>query len=140
VSRNPHQPTPETRRQVLTMTGLGIIQVDIGTMLAIDLKTLRKYYRRELDTGAIEANSRVASSLYTMATTDKVVAAAIFWMKARAGWKDHDPTPANHSDNAVILEVRWQPAQITDAHADTHAHTTIDADGPTEAVWQDTTC
>jgi hypothetical protein len=120
------------------MTGLGIIQVDIGTMLSLDVKTLRKHYRRELDTGAIEANSRVASSLYTMATTDKVVAAAIFWMKARAGWKDHTPADQRPADNAVILEVRWQPAQITDAHADTH--TTIDADATTEAVWQDATC
>jgi hypothetical protein len=119
------------------MTGLGIIQVDIGTMLSLDVKTLRKHYRRELDTGAIEANSRVASSLYTMATTDKVVAAAIFWMKARAGWKDHNPEP-ERDDRPRVVEVIWQPAQLTvDTHADTH--TTIDAE-PTEAVWQNETC
>jgi hypothetical protein len=132
-----HQPTPETRRQVLTMTGLGITQVDIGTMISLDVKTLRKYYRRELDTGAIEANSRVASSLYTMATTDKVVAAAIFWMKARAGWKDHNPEP-ERDDRPRVVEVIWQPATPPKAlNAD--AHTTIDA-GPTEAVWEDETC
>jgi hypothetical protein len=87
----PYQPTEQTRRQVTTMTGLGIIQDDIARWLEIDDKTLRKHFRRELDTGAIEANMRVASSLYTMATQDKNVAAAIWWTKTRMGWKEaHD--------------------------------------------------
>jgi hypothetical protein len=72
----------------MTMTGLGIIQDDIARFIEIDDKTLRKHYRRELDTGAIEANMRVAGSLFTMATQDKVPAAAIFWLKARMGWKE----------------------------------------------------
>jgi hypothetical protein len=72
----------------MTMTGFGIIQDDIARWLAVDDKTLRKHYRRELDTGAIEANTRVAASLYAMATKDKIPAAAIFWLKARAGWKE----------------------------------------------------
>ena len=36
----------------------------------------------------IEANVKVAQSLFQMATTGKNVAAAIFWMKARASWRD----------------------------------------------------
>jgi hypothetical protein len=75
----------------MTMTGFGIIQDDIARWLDIDKKTLRKHFRREIDTGAIEANTRVAASLYGMATKDKNVAAAIFWLKSRAGWKDQDP-------------------------------------------------
>jgi hypothetical protein len=83
-----YQPTDEQRRQVMTMTGMGIIQDEIARWLAIDDKTLRKHFRRELDTGATEANLRVASSLYVMATRDKNVAAAIWWTKSRMGWKE----------------------------------------------------
>ena len=35
-----------------------------------------------------EANAKVAQSLFQMATQGKNVAAAIFWMKARAGWRE----------------------------------------------------
>jgi hypothetical protein len=120
----------------MTMTGFGIIQDDIARWLAVDDKTLRRHYRRELDTGAIEANTRVAASLYAMATKDKVPAAAIFWMKARAGWKDNNPEPRD--DTPRVIEFVWQDATPPKAlNADTH--TTIDA-GPTEAVWQDDTC
>ena len=54
----------------------------------LDAKTLRKHFRSELDRGSIEANIKVAQTLFTMATVDKNVAAAIFWMKARAGWRE----------------------------------------------------
>jgi hypothetical protein len=40
--------------------GFGILQNDIAQMPKIDPKTLRKHYRRELDTGATQANARVA--------------------------------------------------------------------------------
>jgi hypothetical protein len=54
---------------------------------------LRRHYRKELDRGAVEATAKVAQSLFQMATVDKSVAAAIFWMKARAGWREkHDVT------------------------------------------------
>jgi len=35
-----------------------------------------------------EANAKVAQSLFQMATQGKNVAAAIFWMKACAGWRE----------------------------------------------------
>lgn len=50
-------------------------------------KTLRKYFREELDRGVPEANYKVASSLYKRATGNDTPA-AIFWLKSRAGWKD----------------------------------------------------
>ena len=54
----------------------------------IDAKTLRKHFRRELDRGSIEATAKVAQTLFRMATEGGNVAAAIFWMKARAGWRE----------------------------------------------------
>jgi hypothetical protein len=70
------------------MSGFGVPHTDIATFLDIDPKTLRKHFRVELDRGMTEANAKVAQSLFTMATQGKNVAAAIFWMKARAGWRD----------------------------------------------------
>lgn len=99
--RRPHTPSPEQSRQVLLMTGMGILQVEIARWLSIDLKTLRKRYRRELDTGATEANLRVAQSLFQMATKERVPAAAIFWLKARADWKDGSGVAINNTQVAV---------------------------------------
>jgi hypothetical protein len=70
------------------MAGFGVPQEDIATFLDIDAKTLRKHFRAELDRGSIEATSKVAQSLFRMATEGNNVAAAIFWMKARAGWSE----------------------------------------------------
>jgi hypothetical protein len=70
------------------MTGLGLTQQNICGLLDIDEKTLRKHFRRELDSGAAEANLRVAQSLYNLATKDRNVTACIWWTKARMGWKD----------------------------------------------------
>lgn len=70
------------------MSGFGIPQDDIATLLEIDAKTLRKHFRRELDRGMVEVTAKVAQSLFLMATQGKNVAAAIFWMKARAGWRE----------------------------------------------------
>ena len=70
------------------MAGFGVPHEQIATFLEIDAKSLRQHYRWELDRGMIEANVKVAQTLFQMATVDKIVAAAIFWMKARAGWRE----------------------------------------------------
>ena len=82
------EPTDEQRRTVRAMAGFGVPHEDIGTLLEIDAKTLRKHFRRELDRGSIEATAKVAQTLFAMATSGQNVAAAIFWMKARAGWRE----------------------------------------------------
>ena len=85
-----HKPSDDRRKQVMMMAGMGLRHIDIGRLVKLDPKTLRKYYRHELDTGMAEANLRVAQSLYHMAVREHIPSAAIFWLKARAGWKDHD--------------------------------------------------
>ena len=83
-----HSPSEEERHTVKALSGYGVPQEDIAIHMDMDAKTLRKHYRRDLDRGTIEANAKVAQTLFTMATVDKNVAAAIFWMKARAGWRE----------------------------------------------------
>jgi len=67
---------------------MGMDQVSISALLDITPKTLRKFYRHELDTGAAKANLSVARSLYERASGGKDTIASIFWLKARAGWVD----------------------------------------------------
>jgi hypothetical protein len=106
-------PTDEQRKTVRAMSGFGIPHDDIAILLEIDPKTLRKHFRRGLDRGSIEATAKVAQSLFNMATVHKNVAAAIFWMKARAGWREkHEvqvttPSPRDLSDaelERVVLD------------------------------------
>ena len=82
------EPTEEQRRTVRAMSGYGIPQEDIAILLDVDPKTLRKHFRRELSRGSVEATAKVAQTLFHMATVEKNVGAAIFWMKARAGWRE----------------------------------------------------
>lgn len=72
------------------MAAMGITEEDIALVLGISAPTLRKHCAREIEVGHIEANAKVAQSLFKQATDTKKpnVAAAIFWMKARAGWSD----------------------------------------------------
>ena len=58
--------------------------------MGITRPTLYKYYRAQLDHGADELDSRVAQSLYDKATGNgpQSVAAAIFWLKTRRGWRE----------------------------------------------------
>jgi hypothetical protein len=62
----------------------------IAGLIGIDPKTLRKHYRQGLDHCHTKANARVAENLFRKATGDgrESVTAAIFWLKARARWKE----------------------------------------------------
>ena len=94
MSRKPHEPTDKTRTEVKALAGFGIREDEISLYIGIAPKTLRKYYREELDTGHINANAAVARSLYNQAVNGNNTAAAIFWLKARANWREK--TDVNH--------------------------------------------
>jgi hypothetical protein len=87
--RPPHEPTPERRGMVEAMSGFGVRQEHIGQALGISRPTLRLHYREELDSGLRKANLQVAQSLHKKALADgpNSVAACIFWLRVRGGWK-----------------------------------------------------
>lgn len=95
--RRRYSPTPKERGQVKTLAGLGITHEGISAVLGITPPTLRKYFREELNVGQHEANAQVAASLYRQAThpTKPNTIASIFWLKCRAGWRDHDVVSSN---------------------------------------------
>jgi hypothetical protein len=83
--------TPEQKKNVEAMAAYGIPEGEIANLIAeqgIDPKTLRKYFRHELDIAATKANSAVAQTLYKLATSGTCPAATMFWLKCRAGWKE----------------------------------------------------
>jgi len=86
AGRPPHKADEKTQQMVLTATGMGMDQGTIAKLLDIAPKTLRKFYRHELDTGAARANLSVARTLFGMATSGKNVIASIYWTKTRGGW------------------------------------------------------
>jgi hypothetical protein len=81
-------PTDEQRRLVKAMAGYGIRHDDIARVVRCSPPTLRKRVRHELDAGTVEATARVAQCLHQQATTPGNIAATIFWLKARAGWRE----------------------------------------------------
>ena len=118
-----HEPSEDDRRTVRALSGYGVPHEDIATHMDMDAKTLRKHYRRELDRGTIEANAKVTQTLFTMATVDKNVAAVIFWMKARAGWREKPLPDEDGVGNRLTVVIR-QFASVDDQVA-RHGHPAV---------------
>jgi len=95
------------------MTGYGITQEDIATVLDIHPKTLRVHYRRELDTGATEANVRVVQALFKNAVTNQSVQAQVWWTKARMGWRDGSDVNIGGTNTPLNVSFRWADATPT---------------------------
>lgn len=121
------EPTAEQRRMARAMSGLGLPQDQIALLLEIDPKTLRKHFRDDLDRGMAEANVKVGQTLFSMATTGNNVAATIFWMKARAGWREKHEVAINtnplreYTDAELerMIHVLAESVAITDANEGT---------------------
>lgn len=82
----PFTPTPEQRKTVSSMSGFGVPQESIATVIGIDPKTLREHFRTELDLGIAKAQATMAQSLFSRAQTSDTL--GIFWAKVNLGWKD----------------------------------------------------
>jgi hypothetical protein len=104
MSRRPHAPTDKTRAEVSALCSFGITQDEIATYLDIDIKTLCKHYRKELDTGAIKANAAMAKRLFDAGIKDGSVPAMIFWLKTRARWRETDNQSVD-SDGSITINV-----------------------------------
>jgi hypothetical protein len=106
------------------MAGFGIPQLEVAGFLGIDMKTLRKHFREELDRGVVEANAKVAQSLFQMATQGKNVAAAIFWLKIRAGWRER----------VEIQPILGDASTMTDAELEAIARTGLPKEPPKRSI------
>lgn len=105
--------TDADRKKVASLAAVGLAQADIAREIGCSEKTLRAAFRTELDAGAARANAAVAGALYATAVDrkhPKHVIAAIFWLKARAGWREAQP-----NDPPPPLPTEPPPTEAPDA-------------------------
>ena len=102
MPQTPIIPTDDQRRLVRAMAGYGVPHDDIAIVVRCAPPTLRKRFREELDVASIEANARVAQTLYQQATTPGNIAATIFWLKARAGWREKQVMEVTGKDGGPV--------------------------------------
>ena len=95
------KPTEQEREQVEQMSAVGIPQESICKVIrnGIDDKTLRKHFRKELDTALAKANSAIGTTLYNKAMGGDTTA-LIWWSKTRMGWKETNVT--EHQGNVSV--------------------------------------
>ena len=92
--------------KVEALSGFGLSAEEIAQVLDVDLDALEAACARELKSGGIKANARVAENLYRKALGDgrEAVTAAIFWLKTRARWKE---VSAVENTGATNVTVSW---------------------------------
>jgi hypothetical protein len=100
-----HDPTQQDRDTARRLSALGVPHEDIALRLKISSDTLVKYYQEELDEGRIDANSAIAGTLFNQAKKGNT-AAAIFWLKTRARWKETQSHEHSGVDGGEI-RIAW---------------------------------
>jgi hypothetical protein len=58
--------------------------------MGVHLNTVSRHYKEELARGALEANNKVAASLFKLATTPgpSQAVSCMFWLKCRGRWQE----------------------------------------------------
>ena len=103
ITKPTFKPTDDERKLVEQMCAVGIPQESICLVVrdGIDDKTLRKHFRRELDTAKIKANAKIGGTLFNRAVNGDTTA-AIFWAKTQMGWKETNIN--EHTGNVTMIE------------------------------------
>jgi hypothetical protein len=109
MARPSFQPTEEQRRLVKSLAAYGNTQDQIASVLGQSSRTLRKYFRDELDRGATEANSQIAHALFKKAK-DGDTTAQIFWLKCRAGWRERGGLEPSSAAAPFLVSIERGPA------------------------------
>ncbi len=98
--RPQHVPTEKTRTEVSALASFGITQPDIADYIGINQETLRKHYPAEISASVTRANAAMARRLFK-AGEEGSVPAMIFWLKARAGWRERHEIDHSSSDGSM---------------------------------------
>lgn len=102
----PHEPTEKDRRSVEMLVAAGVTEDDIGAAIGITARTLRKYYRKEIDQGRPKLILAAVGQLFNIMTksTDERnrLVASIFVLKTRGRWSS-----AAVDDNLPPLPLPW---------------------------------
>jgi hypothetical protein len=98
----------QTRRVVERAVAMGLDQMQIGTLLGLSDRSLRKHYRNELDTGFLKLVSKIGDKLIDkIEAGDK--ASIFFFLKTRCGWSENGSAVnvqvAQQQNHRVVLRV-----------------------------------
>lgn len=123
IKRPGNQPfvvTEKDRLQVERMVGFGLTQEQISKIIGISENTLKKYFSDELEHGVSRVNSAVAQNLFSIATSREQgsVAAAIFWMKTRARWRETNHHVHSGDDKEPPIKIEGNLKGLSDAELD----------------------
>ncbi len=119
--RKRFKPDDTQRLIVSIMAACGMPHAEIArqitnpdTRLPISEPTLRAAFREELAAGKSRANAMVAQSLFNKAMGEGkgAVAAAIFWLKTQARWKE--PPAGEHEDDNMPPESKSFTYNVVD--------------------------
>jgi len=102
IPQEAHKPTEETRRMVESTSGLGLPHEQIAILVGIDDKTLRKYYRAELDMGKAKANGQIAKTLFSKAVGGDTTS-LIWWTKTQMRWSETIKQELTGEDGSPLL-------------------------------------
>ncbi len=114
MPREKHCPTPESRAEVSALISFGVTRENIASHVGVSTVTLAKYYKMELANGAVAANARVAGTLFQLAVGGNI-AAAIFWLKTRAGWRETTRVEAVGAADAPAVGLALDVSRLSTA-------------------------
>jgi len=112
-TKPPHAPTDAQRQTVQLHTTVGTPQPVIARLLGITEKTLRKYYRDELDLAKAKANATIGGALFNKAKSGDTTA-MIFWMKTQAGWKETSIVEGSGPNGEHLHKVGIDATRLSD--------------------------
>ena len=111
VGRPPYIKTDEDGKTVEALAIAGCKQSLIADIVKISEPTLRKNFRKELDTSKARANAIISQALFKKAKDGNVVA-QIFWLKTQAGWKEKNALELTGKDGDKLFTEERQLIEI----------------------------
>jgi len=105
----PHSRNDVTAAEVLRLAGLGLDDREIAVVLNMRPSFVRLWYRRELETGALKITVEVAQAMLRLAKSGKSLAASVFWLKSRAGWRDGSDNAGRDGTSLTVRVVGGLP-------------------------------
>ena len=99
--------------RIEALAGYGMSVAEIASIYRLEQAMVRETFAHELEAGEAKANARVAENLYRKATGEgrEAVTAAIFWLKARAQWKDRTVSEITTPPDSPITALMQRIAQ-----------------------------
>ena len=76
------------KREVADRVQAGASEDDLAAYLNMPVERVKRMFRRDLEYHTADAKHQVLSKLYDAAKSGTNTTAAVFWAKARYGWRD----------------------------------------------------